>query len=236
LTEPPGVIGCTTKLEFQPEAAAMSEFVVYGTVGSPYLRAALMGFEEKALPYRLVPVPFGQSRSAEHMVRHPFGRVPVIGHGDFRLYETQAILRYLDRIAPARALTPADPRQAARMDQLAGIVDWYFFPQVSATIGYQRYVVPMTGRTPDEAIIAAALPKARICFAEIDRLKGESPYLAGGEVSIADLMLAPQMQILARTPEGEDLLKGTGLAAWIERMAARTSMQATTVKRLSQAA
>src|SRR3712207_5932348 len=114
---------------------SMSEFVVYGTLGSPYLRAALLGFEEKALPYRLVPVPLGQNRSEEHRARHPFGRVPVVDHGEFRLYETQAILGYLDRIAPEPRLTPADPREAARMDQIAGIVDWYFFPQVSATIG-----------------------------------------------------------------------------------------------------
>ena len=214
----------------------MNEIVIYGTIGSPYLRAALLGLEEKALPYRLAPVPFGQNRSAEHLARHPFGRVPVIDHGDFRLYETQAILRYLDRIAPEPALTPADPRQAARMDQIVGIVDWYFFPQVSATIGYQRFVVPITGRTPDEAVIAAAIPNARRCFAELERLKGDFRYLAGDQISIADLMLAPQMQVLAHTPEGEELLRGTGLAGWIEHMAARPSMRATSLKRLSQAA
>jgi len=214
----------------------MSEFVVYGTIGSPYLRAALLGFAEKSLPYRLVPVPFGQSKSEEHRARHPFGRVPVIDHDDFRLYETQAILRYLDRIAPEPPLTPADPRQAARMDQIAGVVDWYFFPQVSATIGFQRYVAPMAGRTPDEAIIAEAMPKARLCFAELERLKGGHPYLAAEHVSIADLMLAPQMQILSRTPEGQELLAGTSLADWLERMAARPSMQATGGKRLAGAA
>jgi glutathione S-transferase len=214
----------------------MDEIVIYGTPGSPYLRAALMGIEEKALPYRLVPVPFGENRSPEHLARHPFGRVPVVDHGDFRLYETQAILRYLDRIAPEPALTPADPRQAARMDQIVGIVDWYLFPQVSATIAYQRLIVPMTGRAPDEAIIEAAIPKARVCFSELDRLKGGKPYFAGEQVSLADLMLAPQMQVLARTPEGEDLMKGTSFVEWLARMAARPSMQATTMKRLSQAA
>jgi glutathione S-transferase len=214
----------------------MSRIVIHGTPGSPYLRAALMGLEEKALPYRLAPVPFGQTRSEEHLARHPFGRVPVIDHDDFRLYETQAILRYLDRVAPEPALTPADPQRAARMDQIVGIIDWYLFPQVSATIAYQRLIVPMTGRTPDEAIIEAAIPKARVCFAELGRLKGANPYLVGEQVSIADLMLAPQMQVLARTPEGEALMKGTGLVEWLARMAARPSMQATTMKRLSQAA
>jgi glutathione S-transferase len=215
----------------------MSAFIVYGIPGSPYLRSVLAGLEEKALPYRLVALAPGQHKSPEHLERHPFGRVPVIDHGDFRLYETQAILRYLDAIRPEPAFVPADPRQTARMNQIAGIVDWYFFPQVSATIGFERIVKPaLMGAAADEAIVAAAVPKARICLAELARLKGENAYLAGDAVSIADLMLAPQLDFVARTPEGEALLKDSSLAGWLARMLARPSLQATTWERVAQAA
>jgi glutathione S-transferase len=56
-------------------------------------------------------------------MRHPFGRVPVLEYDGFMLYETQAILRFLDRILPSPTLTPADPKAAARMDQAMIIND-----------------------------------------------------------------------------------------------------------------
>ena len=51
----------------------------------------------------------------------------MLEHNGFLLYETQAILRYLDRVLPTPALTPADPRRAARMDQVMNVTDWYLF-------------------------------------------------------------------------------------------------------------
>jgi glutathione S-transferase len=123
------------------------------------------------------------------------------------------------------------------MNQIAGIVDWYFFPQVSATIGFERIVKPvLMGAEADEAIVAAAVPKARICLAGLARLKGENAYLAGDAVSIADLMLAPQLDFVSRTPEGEALLEGSSLADWLARMLARPSLQATTWERVAKAA
>src|ERR1700723_1009980 len=98
----------------------MSEFVIHSIPGSPFGRAVLATLEEKGAPYRLSPVAPGTFKSPEHMARHPFGRVPVLEHDGFRLYETQAILRYLDRVVPMPALTPADPKAAALMDQAMG--------------------------------------------------------------------------------------------------------------------
>src|ERR1700761_6164198 len=90
----------------------MSEFIVHSVPGSPFGRAVLATLEEKGASYRLAPVAPGTFRSAEHLARHPFGRVPVLEHGSFILYETQAILRYLDRLLPAPALVPSDPESA----------------------------------------------------------------------------------------------------------------------------
>src|SRR5271154_4010775 len=88
----------------------MTEFIVHSIPGSPFGRAVLATLEEKSASYRLAPLAPGAHRSAEHLARHPFGRVPVLEHGAFSLYETQAILRYLDRTLPSPALTPDDPR------------------------------------------------------------------------------------------------------------------------------
>jgi glutathione S-transferase len=179
----------------------------------------------------------GVARSEEHLRRHPFGRVPVIEDGDFRLYETQAILRYLDALFPEPGLQPADIRAAARMNQIAGIVDWYFFPKVSACIVWERLLGPrLLGRAADEARIAKALPHAEVCVRELDRLLGRGAFLAGDALTIADLMLAPQFEYFLATPEGQMLSEGTALPAWLARMQARGSMQRTRVEAVTRSA
>jgi glutathione S-transferase len=213
----------------------MSAFTVHGIPGSPFGRAVLLTFEEKRAPYRFARVAPGTLRSLEHLARHPFARVPVLEHGEFRLYETAAIVRYLDRVLPGPALTPADPRQAARMDQLMNVNDWYLFQGVGNVIGFQRVVGPRVfGLTPDEQAIAAVLPKAQAVLDELSRALGAQPYFTGDQVTLADLMLAPQLEFLSETPEWRPLTaRSANLDAWLARMAARPSMQATTWERVA---
>ena len=66
----------------------MPEFIVHSVPGSPFGRAVLATLEEKSASYRLQSVPLGTLQSAEHLARHPFGRVPVLEHNGFLLYET----------------------------------------------------------------------------------------------------------------------------------------------------
>jgi len=215
----------------------MSDIVLHGVPGSPYVRSALLGLEEKGLPYRLSILTPESVRSPEYLQLHPFRRIPVLEHGDFRLYETQAILRYADTLSPQNPLQPKEPRAAARMNQIAGIVDWYVFPQVSMKITAERLLSQMFwGRGPDEEGIAKAVPAARACIQELARLKGTAPFAVGDSLSIADLMLAPHIAMFRMTPEGQSILKGTGLDDWMDRMAARPSLQATERERLLQAA
>ena len=211
----------------------MSEYLVHLIPGSPFSRAALAVLEEKGAPYRVVPVASGL-RSPQHLSRHPFGRVPVLEHGDFTLYETQAILRYLDRVLPEPALTPADPRRAARMDQAMNVNDWYLFHGVANVIAFQRIVGPrLMGLTPDEAAIAA-MPKARTVFDELAALLGEQRYFTGDSLTLADLLLAPQLDFMQQTPEWEALATShPNIRRWLARMQARPSFLATTWEKVA---
>lgn len=208
----------------------MSEFVIHSIPGSPYGRAVMATLEEKAVAYRLSPVAPGAFRSEPHISRHPFGKVPVLEHDGFVLYETQAILRYLDRVLPMPGLTPADPKAAARMDQLIGICDWYLFHGVSNVILFQRVVGPrLMGHTPDEAVILDAMPKAHVVFNELSRLLGENSYFVGEAITLADMLLAPHLDFFVETPEWLTLTASTpNLLRWLNRMKARPSLQATT--------
>jgi glutathione S-transferase len=206
----------------------MSDIVVHGIPGSPFMRAVQVGLEEKRVPYRVQVMAPGESKSEAYHKMNPFGRVPLFEHGNFMLYETQAILRYIDAEFPEPPLQPRDNRAAARMNQIIGINDWYFFPKVAAVIVFNRIVGPaLLGIATDEAAIEAAMPMARTCIAELDRLVGARSFLTGDGVSIADLILAPQVDFLAETPEGKVLLGETGLRRWLDRMNERPSMKAT---------
>jgi glutathione S-transferase len=206
----------------------MTEIIIHGVPGSPFTRSAMIVLEEKGLPYRFQPMAPQDSKSATHLTMHPFGRVPVMQHGDFVLYETQAILRYVDALAPTPALTPAAPRAAARMNQIIGINDWYFFPKAAAPIVFERIVGPLLlGLATNEEKVASGVPMARTCIAELERLRGAQRYLAGDDFSLADIMLAPQFGLLALTPEGAALLRGTRLAGWLADVEERPSFRAT---------
>jgi len=215
----------------------MEDFVVWTVPGSPFARAVFLALEEKGARWRIRALTPMDSKSPAHLARHPFGRMPAIEHGDFRLYETQAALRYIDRILPDPLLTPSDPRGEARMNQLMGVNDWYFFQQVAAPIVFGRAIAPRFGLPADEARIAAALPQARVCIGEIARLLGGQAFMAGDELSLADLLLAPQLSFLPAFAEGQDMLEPhANLRAWIERMEARPSMAATTWDKMSELA
>jgi glutathione S-transferase len=208
----------------------MSNFVVHSIPGSPFGRAVLATLIEKSAAFRFVSVEPRSLKQEPHLSLHPFGRVPVLEHDGFRLYETQAILRYLDRVLPTPALTPADPKAAARMDQIMGVCDWYLFQGCGNIIGFQRVVRPrLMGLPADEALIAEAMPRAHVVMAELSRLLGDNSYLAGAQVSLADMLVAPQLDFFAQTPEWEPLTAGReNLPAWLARMSARKSLQATT--------
>jgi len=213
----------------------MSEFVVHSVPGSPFGRSVLATLEEKGAPYRLQPVIPGTLQSPEHLARHPFGRVPVLEHDGFLLYETQAILRYLDRALPSPGLTPGDIRRAARMDQAMNVNDWYLFHGVGNVIIFHRVIAPrLMGKVPDEAAIEAAMPKAKTVFNELARLLVQASYFTGEELSLADLLLAPAVAFFVQTPEWSVLgAPHPNLVAWLDRMEARPSMQATTWERLT---
>jgi glutathione S-transferase len=216
----------------------MSEFIVHTVPGSPFARSVMAALEEKGADWRIAPLSPGAAKQEPHISRHPFGRMPVLEHDGFLLYETQAILRYLDRVLPQPALTPADPRAAGRMDQLMNINDWYLFQGCAAVIAFQRIVGPrLLGMAADEAAVAAAVPPGRKVFAELSRLLDGQDYFAGPEVSLADLLLAPQLDLLSDTPEWAELSAGKpNLVGWLERMRRRRSLQATTWEKVAQLA
>lgn len=211
----------------------MAAPIVYGPSFSTYARTVRLVLEEKSVAYELRPVNImaGEAQVGEHKSRHPFGKVPAFEHDGVKLYETSAIIRYIDRSFGGAKLQPGDVRQLAKMDQVISIVDSFAYGAIIGKLVWQRIVTPMTGGTPDEAAVKEALPTIRICLSEFERILGESQWFGGPSLSLGDLHLAPIFAYMVNTPESADLLRPHGkLAKWWERMSARDSMAMTQPK------
>src|SRR5690348_3192107 len=175
----------------------MARPIVYGPAGSTYVWSVRLALAEKGAAHDLVDMPFGANREQLHLSRHPFGKVPSFEHDGFALYETQAILRYIDEGFPVSPLQPTDLHEFARMNQIMGIVDAYAWRAIAAGIVFPRLIAPRLGLKVDEAGIANAVPQARLCLSEFARLLGDQQFMAGERISLADLMVAPLLFYLA---------------------------------------
>ena len=202
--------------------------VIYGADYSTYVRTVRLTFEEKPAEYRLEHVHFlgGEAQQPSHLRRQPFGKVQAFEHDGLTLYETDAIIRYVDQVFPGRQLQPDDPRRAARMNQIIGMIESYGWPSIIGKVVWQRLILPMTEkREGDEAIVRDAKPTVSLCLSEFERIKGQDRYLAGPEISLADLFLAPIFAYLNMTPDATELLQDcSGLRTWWGEISDRDSM------------
>ncbi|MET1411237.1 glutathione S-transferase family protein [Roseibium sp. HPY-6] len=206
---------------------------VYGADYSVYVRSVRIALEEKGLSYRLVPVdifaPGGPSD--DYLEMQPFGKIPVLKSDDFTLYETDAILRFLDETCPAPALQPADPRKRARMNQILSILNAYAYRTLVWEVFVERVVKPSDGTAADEVRILSALGPARKIVSELEHLSEASPFLLGSQPSLADCHAAPMFHLFQKAEEGQMILKGAPkLSAWLEQFTQRDSFRNTEPK------
>jgi glutathione S-transferase len=87
---------------------------IIGSTRSTYTRVARMACEEKGVDYAFTEVLLG---APEICAIHPFGKMPVMRHGDVELFESKAIATYLDRCFSGPPLFPSEPLSAALAEQ-----------------------------------------------------------------------------------------------------------------------
>lgn len=208
----------------------MARPIVFGARYSTYTRGVLLALEEKGVAYDLQEVDVFRDGGTDpaYLARHPFGRIPAFEHDGFRLYETAAILRYVDEAFPGPALQPADPAGRARVTQIIGILDSYAYRPMVWDIYVERSRGVTEPGMPDEARIAAAVPRAATCLAAIAGLMGEGAFLAAGALTLADLHFVPMMAYFRLTPEGRSLIGAEpAIRRWWDAISARPSVAAT---------
>ena len=208
----------------------MPDIQLLGLRISVYTRIARLALEEKNIPYTLAEVDIFADAGppAEYLALNPFGTIPSLRYGEFLLYETAAITRWVDEAFSGPALQPGSALERARMNQVIGILDNYTYRPMVWDVYVQRSVIPASGGSADEDLIAAAIPGLETVLDELDRLGEGRPYLLGENLSLADLHAYPMLRYFVETPEGRALLdKFPRLAGWLQHMTLRPSVRAT---------
>ncbi|MGQ7845193.1 glutathione S-transferase family protein [Granulosicoccus sp. 3-233] len=155
---------------------------------------------------------------------HPFGKIPVLVHGDRHLIETPSICRYLDTTFTGPALQPEDPWLRAQVDQWTSMLALYV-DHVIVRSYLLEFVFPKgkEGAVRQEVVDAAKPELARV-LKLLDEQLAEGDYLVGDTFSIADAIAAPMLDYLSGLPAAEGFLVDLPrLIAYVDRLRKRPS-------------
>jgi glutathione S-transferase len=204
----------------------MADPIVYGFPRSTFVNIVRLILTHKDVAYGfhdLEPV-MGQR---EHLALHPFNRVPILKHGDLTVYETSAIVSYVDEAFGGPRLTPRDVRERARMNQWISAVNSYYYPYMIYHVSHERRVFPELGIASDEKVVAHALPKIEVGLQVLENELGDArDYLVGFQLTLADFYLLPSTYAFGLTEEGKRMYpKYPAFCRWRERMEALPTVQ-----------
>lgn len=201
---------------------------LHGYRYSVYTRIARLALLAKEVGHRTIEVdPFATLPEAYSRL-HPFGRVPVLTHGAFTLFETSAITRYVDRAFEGPSLQPESAAALARMDQVISVIDSYAYWPMVRQVASHAFFRPFFGEpsSPDE--IETGLEASRKILSFLDGVAGEGLVLSGRDFTLADCHLAPMMDYFVRAEEGKAALSShPALQGWWDRASALDVLNAT---------
>ncbi|KAJ7253568.1 glutathione S-transferase [Mycena rebaudengoi] len=196
-------------------------------IGSPYStctkRCATVLFEKK-VPFEFINIDFDKLKTPEFLAKQPFGQIPYIDDDGFILYESRAICRYIaEKYAnQGTKLVPTDLKGKALFEQAASTEYSSFDPPCSKAVA-EVVFKPMFGGVTDPAIFEEACKSLSGKLDAYEVILGKQKYLAGDELTLADLFHLPYGTMLKQA--GSDLLstKGPNVIRWFNELQARES-------------
>jgi len=166
--------------------------------GSPYSWRVWLALEHLGIPYELNVLSFSDKDQLkpEFVALNPRHQVPTIVHDGHALWESLAILEYLDEIVPARRLYPGTAQERARIRRLIREDEEHLDGKGLTPIYDELYKRP-EGEAPDEARLEAARGKLVEEMEYFGReLRG--PFLAGAQPTAADFVMYPDIAYVKR--------------------------------------
>jgi glutathione S-transferase len=202
---------------------------VYWGSGSPYSWRVLLALEYKGLAYdsRLLQFSMQEHKSPQMLRMNPRGRVPVLKDGDYVVFESLACLSYLDRKYPEPPLFGRTPEEAGTIMRV--ICEYQSYVEDPLTqIVYAAFLDDLDERAEE---VTRAMHVVASEARNIEGRLSASDWLAGGQVSAADLVVFPGIMLLLRAMEKREAgdlrarflpLETThpAIARWIRRVEA----------------
>jgi glutathione S-transferase len=206
----------------------VDEVHLHGYRYSVYSRIARLALLSKKVAHRTIEVdPFAELPEA-YLRLHPFGRVPVLTHGAFSLFETGAITRYVDRAFEGPALQPEGAAALARMDQVISVIDAYAYWPMVRQVSSHAFFRPFFGEPSSREEIDAGLEASRTVLSFLDGVAAEGEVLGARDITLADCHLAPMIDCLVRAEEGRAALSPhLALRRWWDRLSVWDVLEAT---------
>lgn len=197
---------------------------VFGHPASTCTRKVLTTLAETNTPHELILVDImtGEHKAPAHMARQPFGQVPTINDDGFELYESRAIIRYLNDKAGG-SLAPSHPQHRALMDQWMSIETSNFTTHAMKFIFHHVF-----GRPQEPAALADAEVALNLAFTVMERQLTTSETLVASGFSLADICFMPYVEYLMPTPAKEIVAKYPHVMAWWNRCNERASWRKVT--------
>ena len=200
----------------------MPSLQIIGAPQSNYVAAVRIACHEKGVPYALDAV---APHTPEVDAIHPFGKIPVVRHGDVRLCESRAISYYIDHAFAGPPLAPRDPVGGARTEAWISLVNTTIDPLLMRRYLLAYFFPNTPDRGPDRVMIDAALPIMEQHFAVLDRAVAKTGHLVGDSFTLADINLLPILFYMNKMPEsGAMLRRASNLDDYYRRHMARPSV------------
>lgn len=166
----------------------------------------------------------GEHKTPEFLKVNPMGKVPALQHGDFCLFESGAICRYVANVENS-PLYPTDKAQRAQVDQWLDFFSAHVGRWLSALF-FENVLRAKMGRgNPDQARCEEATGFLKVQLPPVETCLSKSAFLVGNQMTIADL--AAFAYIDQVEPLHYDLSAYPKLTAWYEKMKKLESVKKT---------
>lgn len=195
---------------------------IYGLEASTFnLTKVLLTAEELGLSYELIKLNAagGEHKSAEHKTRHPLGKIPALEDGDRVLFESMAIVRYLQ----TRSETSLSGDDLHVTDQWSEFM-LHHCGRAIASVYWEEFVrVKWFGQESDAEAIDKAKQQLAVELPLLEARLQELTWLGGSSYSQADVVALSYFQALAGLSQTLD--DYPALAKWLDAANARNASQ-----------
>ncbi|KAM6490633.1 Glutathione S-transferase, C-terminal-like protein [Amanita muscaria] len=208
--------------------------MVFKLVSSPYStcgQRVALALHEKKVPYELVPIDFakGEHKTPAYLEKQPFGQVPYIDDDGFVVYESRAISRYIATkyANQGTKLIPTGLKENAVFEQAAS-TETANFDSFAAPLVGERLFKKLRGLQTNEELAKNYHTSLAAKLDVYEKILSKQKYLAGDEITLADLFHLPYGAKLFHADVGAgDLIDSRpNVKRWWNDITSRESWQA----------